>query len=76
MAGVDLTQIDGLNILSIQAILSEIGTDMSKWKTVKHFMSWLGLSPHNQKTGGKSIRSKTKKTDDHHYLEYANVKRN
>lgn len=37
MAGVDLTQIDGLNILSIQAILSEIGTDMSKWKTVKHF---------------------------------------
>jgi hypothetical protein len=35
MAGVDLTQIDGLNILSIQAILSEIGTDMSKWKTAE-----------------------------------------
>ncbi|MDX2241643.1 MAG: transposase [Leptolyngbyaceae cyanobacterium bins.302] len=64
MAGVDLTPIDGLNILSIQAILSEIGTDMSKWTTVKHFTSWLGLSPHNQKTGGKVIRSKTKKTDN------------
>ena len=64
MTGVDLTQIDGLHILSIQAILSEIGTDMSKWKTVKHFTSWLGLSPHNEKTGGKIIRSKTKKTDN------------
>lgn len=64
MAGVDLTQIDGLHILSIQAILSEIGTDMSQWKTVKHFTSWLGLSPHNEKTGGKIIRSKTKKTDN------------
>ena len=64
MAGVDLTQIDGLNILSIQAILSEIGTDMSQWKTVKHFTSWLGLSPHHEKTGGKIIRSKTRKTDN------------
>jgi transposase len=63
MAGVDLTQIDGLNILSIQAILAEIGTDMSKWPTVKHFSSWLGLSPNNTKTGGKIIRTKTKKTD-------------
>jgi transposase len=70
MAGVDLTQIDGLNILSIQAILSEIGTDMSKWKTVKHFTSWLGLSPQNQKTGGKIIRSRTKKTDNRANLAF------
>jgi len=32
MAGVDLTQVDGLDILSVQTLLSEIGTDMSKWK--------------------------------------------
>jgi len=61
IAGVDFTQIDGLNILSIQAILSEIGTDMSKWKTVKHFTSWLGLSPHHEKTGGKSSAAKPRK---------------
>lgn len=36
---------------------------MSKWPTVKHFTSWLGLCPQNQKTGGKIIRTKTKKTD-------------
>lgn len=36
---------------------------MSKWKTLKHFTSWLGLSPHNEKTGGKVIRSKTKRAN-------------
>jgi transposase len=70
MAGVDLTQIDGLNILSIQSILSEIGTDMSKWPTVKHFTSWLGLCPQNQKTGGKVIRMRTKKTDSRANLAF------
>ncbi|GBE73994.1 hypothetical protein myaer87_12210 [Microcystis aeruginosa NIES-87] len=70
MAGVDLTQIDGLNILSIQSILSEIGTDMSKWPTVKHFTSWLGLCPQNQKTGGKIIRTRTKKTDSRANLAF------
>ena len=53
MTGVDLTQVDGLEALSVQTILTEIGTDMSKWKTVKHFTSWLGLCPNNKVTGGK-----------------------
>jgi transposase len=69
-AGVDLTQIEGLNILSVQAILSEIGTDMSKWQSVKHFTSWLGLSPQNQKTGGKIIGTRTKKTDNRANLAF------
>lgn len=62
MAGVDLTEIDGVNSLTIQVVLSEIGTDMSMWPTVKHFTSWLGLCPHNDKTGGKVIRTHTRKT--------------
>jgi transposase len=62
LSGVDLTQIDGLDVLTVQTILSEIGTDMSRWPTVKHFTSWLGLSPNNQITGGKIIRTRTKKT--------------
>lgn len=70
LAGVDLTQIDGLSILSIQTILAEIGTDMSKWKTVKHFTSWLGLSPQNQKTGGRVIRTRTKKTNNRANLAF------
>lgn len=53
LTGVDLTQVDGLNALTVQNILSEIGTDMSKWPTVKHFASWLRLAPNNKVTGGK-----------------------
>ena len=53
MAGVDLTQVDGLEAMTVQDILSEIGTDMNPWPTVKHFASWLRLSPNNKVTGGK-----------------------
>ena len=34
-------------------LVSELGTDFSKWPTVKQFTSWLGLCPNWQKTGGK-----------------------
>jgi transposase len=53
LTGVDLTQIDGMDELTIQKVLSEIGTDMSRWPTVKHFTSWLHLCPNNKITGGK-----------------------
>lgn len=59
MAGVDLTQIDGVDVLTAQTVLSEVGTDMTAWQSVKHFTSWLGLCPHNDKTGGKVIRRRT-----------------
>jgi len=64
MAGVDLTQIDGINALTVQKVLSETGVDMSKWPTVKHFTSWLSVCPHNDKTGGKVIKSGTKKSQN------------
>ena len=53
MTGVDLTAVDGLDALSVQTILSEVGVDMTPWPTDKHFGSWLGLAPHNQSSGGK-----------------------
>ena len=62
MTGVDLTQVDGLEALSIQTILTEIGTDMSRWPTVKHFTSWLGVAPNNKITGGEVKSRNTKKT--------------
>jgi hypothetical protein len=57
LTGVDLTQIDGVDELTVQKVLSETGTDMSKWPTVKHFTSWLRLCPNNKITGGKVIHT-------------------
>jgi len=62
MVGVNLADIDGLDALTAQTIITEIGTDMSHWPTVKHFTSWLCLSPYNDISGGKVLRSRTKKT--------------
>lgn len=60
--GIDLTKVDGLDALSVQDILSETGTDVSKWPTVKHFCSWLCLAPNNKITGGKVKSSYTPHT--------------
>jgi transposase len=59
LTGVDLVAVSGLNASLVQTILAEIGTDMSKWPTEKHFASWLGLAPHNDISGGKVLRSRT-----------------
>lgn len=62
VAGTDLTQIDGVNVLVAQTVITEVGVDMSQWATVKHFTSWLGLCPNNQITGGKVKRRGRRKT--------------
>ena len=55
MAGVDLTALEGIEEETALVILSEIGTDMSRWPSVKHFCSWLGLSPCHKVSGGKVL---------------------
>lgn len=61
MTGLDFSTIPGLNVLTVQTILSEVGTNMSLWKTENHFASWLGLSPANKITGEKVFSTRTKK---------------
>ena len=55
MTGADLTQIDGVDVMTAMTILSEVGWDMSKWKTEHHFVSWLRLCPDNKISGDKII---------------------
>lgn len=62
LTGVDLVAVEGISASLAQTILSEIGTDMSRWANDKHFGSWLGLAPHNDISGGKVLRSRTLKT--------------
>ena len=60
--GVDLTRIEGIDVTTAMTVLSEIGPDMSRFSTVKHFTSWLGLCPGTKISGGKSLGSRTKRT--------------
>ena len=60
ITGVDLTAIPAIGSSTALAIVSEIGTDMSRWKSAKHFASWLGLCPGNKVSGGKRLSGKTK----------------
>ena len=58
MTGVDLTRIDGVEAYTALKVISEVGTDMTRWPNAKHFASWLGLSPNNRITGGKGNQLK------------------
>jgi transposase len=60
ISGVDFTQINGFGVLTVQAIVSEVGLDPTRFPTVKHFTSWLGLCPGSRITGGKVKSSQTR----------------
>jgi transposase len=59
LTGVDLSQIDGIGPYAALRLISEIGIDMRRWPTEKHFTSWLTLAPNNKITGGRLISSST-----------------
>ena len=62
VSGIDFTQIPGLDVVTVQTILSEIGLDPGKFPAEKRFVSWLGLCPNNRITGGQVKSTKTRKT--------------
>ena len=57
--GADLSQVDGISSQAALQIIAEIGTDMSRWKSEKHFTSWLALAPNNKVSGGRLLSSRT-----------------
>ena len=59
LTGVDLSQIDGIGPYTALRLLSEIGTDMTRWPSDKHFTSWLTLAPKNKISGGRLLSSRT-----------------
>jgi len=64
ITGVDLVAVEGISASLAQTIISEVGTDMSRFPSEKHFCSWLGLTPHHEISGGKILRNHTLKTDN------------
>ena len=60
ITGVDLTRIDGIDVMVAQTLISEVGLDVSRWKTEAHFSSWLGLCPDNRTSGDKVLARGTR----------------
>ena len=60
VVGIDLTELEGLDETAALVLISEIGTDMSKFPSVKHFCSWLGVCPLWKQTGGRVKSSRTR----------------
>ena len=54
--GVNPITIDGIDVLTIQTVLAEVGPDLSAWKTERHWTSWLNLAPKRDVSGGRVIR--------------------
>lgn len=59
--GVDLTAIEGIGVLTGLIMLTEVGPDLSRFRTEKHFCSWLGLCPDNRISGGRVLSSRTRR---------------
>jgi transposase len=62
MCGVDLTRIDGIDVTTAFKVLAEVGADLSRFKSAKHFASWLGLCPGTRISGGKILSGASKRT--------------
>ena len=60
VTGVDLLKVPGLGPVTVPVVLSEIGTDLKRWPTEKHFASWLGLCPDHRISGGKILGRSTR----------------
>jgi transposase len=59
--GVDLTAIEGIGVLTSLVVFTEVGPDLSRFPSEKHFCSWLGLCPDNRISGGKVLSSRTRR---------------
>lgn len=58
--GVDLTALPGLSTITVHTVFSEVGGDLTKFPTSKHFASWLGLCPDQRISGGKVLSAHTR----------------
>lgn len=58
VTGADLSALPCITAYGQILLLAEVGTDMSRWATAKHFVSWLGLSPGSRHSGKRRRQQK------------------
>jgi hypothetical protein len=61
ITGIDWTQINGIDVLTAQTVITEAGADLKAFPSEKQFVSWLGLCPANETSGGKVLKRRTRK---------------
>ena len=62
--GVDLTAIPGINVLTALTLMTELGNDLSAFKTEHHFASWLCLCPDNETSASRVLRRRTRRSQN------------
>lgn len=60
--GVDLTQVPGINPLTAQVLLTEVGPNLDRFPSAAAFSSWLRLCPEPRISGGQVLSSRTRPT--------------
>lgn len=71
-AGVDATCLPGITDYTWLQLIAETGRDLTRWETEKHFTSWLGLAP-GQNRSGKMNRTRNKKAKPKAGLIFRNI---
>ena len=61
LTGVDWTQVDGLDVQTVQTVVSKVGPRLDAFPSERHFANWLGLCPTNETSGGKVLKRRTPK---------------
>lgn len=64
LTGRDWAGIPGLGPMTLMTGIAEVGLDLTRWPTERHFASWLGLCPNRKITGGRVLSSHTRKVDN------------
>jgi hypothetical protein len=73
ITGIDWTQIDGIDVLTAQTVIAEVGSDLSAFPSEKRFTSWLGLCPTNEQSGGKILNRRTRKVVNRATMAFRNA---
>jgi hypothetical protein len=73
ITGIDWSQINGIDVLTAQTVISEAGADLSAFPSEKQFASWLGLCPTNQQSGGKILNRRTRKVVNRATVAFRNA---
>ena len=60
--GIDLFELPGFATDTVLTLFTEVGANLTKFRSAAAFASWLCLCPNNDITGGKVQRAKTRRT--------------